>query len=157
MRGQVSNMLSSADDMKLDARDLALVRLLETDSRLPTSTLAKRLGVSRTTVQTRIDRLVAAEVIAGFTIRLGKPLESRIVRGHVLVTAAPKAARHIEASLRNMTQVEALHSVSGPFDMIVQVAAASIEELDQVLDDIGLIDGVERTTSSIILSTRIRR
>ena len=37
------------------------------------------------------------------------------------------------------------------------VAAASIEELDQVLDDIGLIDGVERTTSSIILSTRIRR
>lgn len=157
MRSQVSDMTSSADDMKLDARDLALVRLLETDSRLPTSTLAKRLGVSRTTVQTRIDRLVTAEVIAGFTIRLGKPLESRIVRGHVLVTAAPKAARHIEASLRTMPQVEALHSVSGPFDMIVQVAAASIEELDQVLDDIGLIDGVERTTSSIILSTRIRR
>ncbi|MBP8247467.1 MAG: AsnC family transcriptional regulator, partial [Phenylobacterium sp.] len=90
-------MLSSADDMKLDARDLALVRLLETDSRLPTSTLAKRLGVSRTTVQTRIDRLVTEGVIAGFTIALGKPLESRIVRGHVLVTAAPKAARHIEA------------------------------------------------------------
>ena len=157
MRSQVSDMTSSADDMKLDARDLALVRLLETDSRLPTSTLAKRLGVSRTTVQTRIDRLVTAEVIAGFTIRLGKPLESRIVRGHVLVTAAPKAARHIEASLRTMPQDEALHSVSGPFDMIVQVAAASIEELDQVLDDIGLIDGVERTTSSIILSTRIRR
>ena len=157
MRGQVSNMLISADDMKLDARDLALVRLLETDSRLPTSTLAKRLGVSRTTVQTRIDRLVTEGVIAGFTIALGKPLESRIVRGHVLVTAAPKAARHIEASLRTMPQVEALHSVSGPFDMIVQVAAASIEELDQVLDDIGLIDGVERTTSSIILSTRIRR
>ncbi|MES2340946.1 MAG: Lrp/AsnC family transcriptional regulator [Pseudomonadota bacterium] len=150
-------MPSSADDMKLDARDLALVRLLETDSRLPASTLAKRLGVSRTTVQTRIDRLVAEGVIAGFTIRLGNPLESRIVRGHVLVTAAPKAARHIEATLRAMPQVEALHSVSGPFDMIVQVAAASIEELDRVLDDIGLIEGVERTTSSIILSTRIRR
>lgn len=157
MRSQMSDMTSTTDDMKLDARDLALVRLLEIDSRLPTSTLAKRLGVSRTTVQTRIDRLVTAGVIAGFTIALGKPLESRIVRGHVLVTAAPKAARHIEAALRAMPQVEALHSVSGPFDMIVMVAAASIEELDQVLDDIGLIDGVERTTSSIILSTRIRR
>ncbi|TAJ59198.1 MAG: AsnC family transcriptional regulator, partial [Brevundimonas sp.] len=44
-----------------------------------------------------------------------------------------------------------------PFDLIVMVAAASIEELDRVLDDIGLIEGVERTTSSIILSTRIRR
>jgi DNA-binding Lrp family transcriptional regulator len=90
-------------------------------------------------------------------VRLGDPLESRRVRGHVLVTAAPKAARHIEATLRTMPQVEALHSVSGAYDMIVEVAAGSIEELDHVLDDIGLIEGVERTTSSIILSTRIRR
>ena len=41
--------------------------------------------------------------------------------------------------------------------MIIELAATSIGELDQVLDDIGLIEGVERTTSSIILSTRIRR
>ena len=41
--------------------------------------------------------------------------------------------------------------------MIVEVAAGSIEDLDRVLDAIGMIDGVERTTSSIILSTRIRR
>ena len=157
MRSRMSDMTSLSGDMKLDARDLALIRLLETDSRLPASTLAKRLGVSRTTVQARIDRLVTEGVIAGFTIRLGEPLESRIVRGHVLVTAAPKAARHIEAALRAMPQVEALHAVSGPFDMIVLVAAASIAELDQVLDAIGLIDGVERTTPSIILSTRIRR
>jgi DNA-binding Lrp family transcriptional regulator len=143
--------------MKLDDRDLALIRLLEADSRLPAATLARRLGVSRTTVQTRIDRLISAGVIAGFTVRLGDPLESRRVRGHVLVTAAPKAARHIEATLRAMPQVEALHSVSGVYDMIVEVAAGSIEELDKVLDDIGLIEGVERTTSSIILSTRIRR
>ncbi|HEX5378526.1 MAG TPA: Lrp/AsnC family transcriptional regulator [Phenylobacterium sp.] len=143
--------------MKLDDRDLALIRLLEADSRLPAATLARRLGVSRTTVQARIDRLVATGVIAGFTIRLGEPLEQRRVRGHVLVTAAPKAARHIEATLRAMPQVEALHSVSGVYDMIVEVAAGSIEELDRVLDDIGLIEGVERTTSSIILSTRIRR
>jgi DNA-binding Lrp family transcriptional regulator len=150
-------MPSSPDESKVDARDLALIRLLEADSRLPTATLARRLGVSRTTVQTRIDRLIAQGIIAGFTIRLGDGLEQRKVRGHVLVTAAPKAARPIEATLRAMPQVEALHSVSGVYDMIVEVCAGSIEELDRVLDDIGLIEGVERTTSSIILSTRIRR
>ena len=153
----MSNMPSSSDELKVDDRDLALIRLLEMDSRLPTATLARRLGVSRTTVQTRIDRLIAQGIITGFTIRLGEALATRRVRGHVLVTAAPKAARHIEATLRGLPQVEALHSVSGPYDMIVEVAAASIEELDRVLDDIGLIEGVERTTSSIILSTRIRR
>ena len=150
-------MASLSDELKVDDRDLALIRLLEMDSRLPTATLARRLGVSRTTVQTRIDRLMTSGIIAGFTIRLGEALATRRVRGHVLVTAAPKAARHIEATLRGLPQVEALHSVSGPYDMIVEVAAASIEELDRVLDEIGLIEGVERTTSSIILSTRIRR
>ena len=145
------------DESQLDARDQALIRLLEADSRLPTATLARRLGLSRTTVQARIDRLVRSGVIAGFTIRLGEGLAARRVRGHVLVTAAPKAARQIEATLRTVPQVEALHSVSGPFDMIVMVAAASIEELDRVIDEIGLIEGVERTTSSIILSTKIRR
>lgn len=148
-------MQSPTDVPQPDVRDQALIRLLESDSRLPTATLARRLGLSRTTVQARIDRLVASGVIAGFTIRLGDATQR--VRGHVMVTAAPKAARQIEATLRAMPQVEALHSVSGPFDMIVMVAAASIEELDRVIDEIGLIEGVERTTSSIILSTKIRR
>ena len=150
-------MPKSYSDMKFDSRDQDLIRLLQADSRVPTATLAKRLGLSRTTVQARMDRLVASGAIASFTIRLGDLLASRRVRGHVLVTAAPKAAAAIEATLRTLPQVQALHSVSGPFDMIVEVAAGSIQELDTVLDQIGMIDGVERTTSSIILSTRIGR
>ena len=143
--------------VNLDSRDAALLRLLQADSRLPTTTLAKRRGLSRSSTQARIDRMLASGVISAFTVRVGEPLASRRVRGHVLITAAPKAARHIEAGLRAMPQVEVVHSVSGVYDMIVEVAAASIEELDRVLDDIGLIEGVERTTSSIILSTRLRR
>ncbi|TIX09162.1 MAG: Lrp/AsnC family transcriptional regulator, partial [Mesorhizobium sp.] len=49
------------------------------------------------------------------------------------------------------------HSVSGNFDMIVIVDAPSIRDLDTLLDQIGAMDGVERTSSSIILSTRIDR
>ena len=47
--------------------------------------------------------------------------------------------------------------MSGNFDMIVIVDAPSIQELDKLLDEIGAMDGVERTSSSIILSTRIDR
>ena len=150
-------MSNQTDETQIDARDLELIRLLQADSRLSAATLARRLGVSRTTVQTRIDRLISRGVLGAFTIRLGEAAQARRVRGHVLVTAAPKAAAHIESALRTLPEVESLHSVSGPFDMIVEVAAGSIEDLDRVLDAIGMIDGVERTTSSIILSTRIRR
>ncbi len=41
--------------------------------------------------------------------------------------------------------------------MIIIVEAPSIEELDLLLDRIGALDGIERTMSSIILSTRIDR
>ncbi|HET7526557.1 MAG TPA: Lrp/AsnC ligand binding domain-containing protein [Burkholderiaceae bacterium] len=47
--------------------------------------------------------------------------------------------------------------MSGPFDLIAIVAAASIGELDHLIDRIGALDGVERTTSAIVLSTRIDR
>ena len=50
-----------------------------------------------------------------------------------------------------------VHSVSGGFDLIVEVAAPSINELDTTIDVIGSVDGIEKTQSSIILSTRFRR
>ena len=60
-------------------------------------------------------------------------------------------------ALRRIAEVRVLHSVSGPFDLIAIVAAASIGELDALIDRIGALDGVERTTSAIVLSTRIQR
>ena len=90
-------MTTGLDELHIDERDVALLRLLEADSRLPTATLARRLGLSRTTVQARLDRLVDRGVIQAFTVRLADPITARQVRGHVLITAAPKAARGIEA------------------------------------------------------------
>jgi DNA-binding Lrp family transcriptional regulator len=50
-----------------------------------------------------------------------------------------------------------LLSVSGTFDMIAIVQASSIDRLDTLIDSIGLLDGVERTNTSVVLSTRIHR
>ncbi|HYC06082.1 MAG TPA: Lrp/AsnC family transcriptional regulator [Azospirillaceae bacterium] len=143
--------------MQLDETDTALLRQLEMDGRLPAATLARRLKLSRTTVQARIDRLLAGGVIAGFTVRHGDVYRRALAQGLVMITVAPKRSATIEARLRAMPEVRALHAVSGPFDMIAHVAAMEIGELDRVIDAIGMLDGVERTTSSIILSTRMSR
>ena len=52
----------------LDDLDLRLIGLLRDDGRLPTATLARRLGVSRGTVQNRMDRLMRDGVILGFAL-----------------------------------------------------------------------------------------
>jgi DNA-binding Lrp family transcriptional regulator len=141
----------------MDDTDRKLIAMLRENARAPTAVLARRLGLSRTTVQARLERLERRGVIAGYSVRLSEDVERGLIRAHVLVTILPKTAPRIEADLRAIPEVRTLHSVSGNFDLIAIVEAASIGELDRLIDRIGSLEGVERTLSSIILSTRIER
>ena len=148
------------DDMTktiIDPIDHMLLNLLRENARTSTAELARKLHLSRTTVQSRIERLERHHVVAGYTVKVPDEVEASLVRTFVLITLAPKRTGTIEAALRRIPEVRTLHSVSGPFDMLAIVAAASIGDLDAVIDRIGLLDGVERTTSAIVLSTRIDR
>ncbi len=141
----------------MDETDQKLIAALRENARQSTAELGRKLGLSRTTVQSRIERLERRGPIAGYTVRLTEDFERGAVRAHVMITVSPKAARAVEAALRAIPEVRLLHSVSGAFDMIVHLVAASTVEMDRLVDDIGALEGVERTTSSIILSTRIER
>jgi DNA-binding Lrp family transcriptional regulator len=142
---------------RLDDTDRALLALLRDNARLPTSELARRLKLSRTTVQSRLARLERERVVAGYTITVDDEAEAVLVRAHVMITLEPRKSAPIESALRRIDEVRTLHSVSGPFDLIAVVASSSIGELDRLIDRIGALDGVERTTSAIVLSTRIQR
>jgi DNA-binding Lrp family transcriptional regulator len=141
----------------LTPAEQALLGLLRENARASTAELARRIGVSRTTVQSRIERLEARGVIAGYGVRLSRDYEQGLVRAHVLLTVTPKLADRVVKELRALAPVRTLHSVSGNFDMIVIVESPSISDLDALIDRIGAMEGVERTLSSIILSTRIDR
>lgn len=143
--------------MTTNEKDRQLLALLSENARASTSLLARRLGLSRTTVQARIERLEREGVITGYGVRLSDEFERNIVKAHVLITAGPKAVARVTAELAAIPEVRTLHSVSGSFDLIAIVAAQSISELDHLIDRIGELEGVERTLSSIILSTRINR
>jgi DNA-binding Lrp family transcriptional regulator len=142
---------------RLDDTDRALLALLRDNARAPTSELARRLKLSRTTVQSRLARLERERVIAGYTVTVSADAEAALVRAHVMITLELRKSAPIESALRRIDEVRTVHSVSGPFDLIAIVAAPSIGELDRLLDRIGALDGVERTTSAIVLSTRIQR
>jgi DNA-binding Lrp family transcriptional regulator len=74
-----------------------------------------------------------------------------------MIKVGAKETRAVAAALRTIDQVRVLHSVSGEVDLIAVAATASVADMDQVIDRIGALDGVERTTSSIILSTKFER
>ncbi len=143
--------------MQISEKDRELLALLGEDARMPVATMARKLGLSRTTVQARLERLERDGVIAGYGLRLSEAYLSGLIRAHVLITIAPKSLSTVTAELAAIREVTTLHSVNGTFDLIAILAAHSIAELDQLIDRIGELAGVERTLSSIILSTRIAR
>ncbi len=143
--------------MKITTPDQQLLSVLRENARASTAEIARRLGLSRTTVQSRIDRLERDGVIAGYTVRVAEAAERGHIRAHILITVLPKQMPAVVEALRAVPGVRTLHSVSGPFDLIALGVAPSVEEMDALTDRIGAIDGVERTTSSIILSAKFER
>jgi len=141
----------------MDAIDERLILALRENGRASTAQLARLVGRSRTSVQSRIERLERQGVIVGYEVRLAPEHGLGAVRAHVIIKVGPKETRSVAAALRAIAQVRILHSVSGDVDMIAVAATASVTEMDEVIDRIGALDGVERTTSSIILSTKFER
>ncbi len=141
----------------MDELDRRLLDLLRADARAPAARLARDLGLSRTTVQSRIERLERQGVIAGYTVRLAEAHERGLIHAYVLMTTSHKHAAAVTSAVRRVGAVRRLHSVSGPFDMIAELVAASVADMDAQIDALGAIDGVERTTSTIVLSTKIDR
>ncbi|MGH7015835.1 MAG: Lrp/AsnC family transcriptional regulator, partial [Caulobacteraceae bacterium] len=109
------------------------------------------------TVQSRIERLERSGLIEGYTVRLSEAAERGAIRAIVLLTIAPKAAPAVIAAMRRMRSVRRLASVSGPFDLVAEAATPTAAEMDALIDALGALEGVERTTSSIVLSTKFER
>lgn len=141
----------------LTPADEALLSLLRENARAPTAEIARRLGLSRTTVQSRIERLERMGVIAGYTVRLGDDHARDRIRALIMVTVFPKQMPAVVEALRGMPEVRSLQSVNGGWDLAAVAVVPSVGEMDVLTDRIGALPGVERTTSSLVLSTKFER
>lgn len=119
--------------------------------------LARRLKVARSTVQARLERLETSGLIAGYTVRLGEAAREGRIRATVLLTVEPRAQVSIIPRLKSFPEVERVHTTSGRVDLLLQVAASSTSQLDDVLDQIGGLTGVRQSESLIHLSTKLDR
>jgi DNA-binding Lrp family transcriptional regulator len=141
----------------LTSKDQELISLLQVNAREPVSALARKLGLSRTTVQDRLRRLEQSGVIAGYQLRLSEATEQDGIRAFVTIEVEPKRTGEVARALQKMPQVEALYSVSGKYDLIALVRTSSAEDMDKLLDIAGVISGVTGTESAVILSTKFDR
>ncbi len=143
--------------MTLDETDERLLNLLRDDARQTIAQLAKELGTSRGQIYSRLARLEEANVVAGYTVRLGDAFIASRIRAHMMIKSQARLHRDVEQALTHFAQVHAIHAISGEYDMIAMIEADDTVQLNELLDEIGMIDGVQHTVTSVILATKLER
>ena len=136
----------------MDTLDTQLISLLRDNARIPISTLATQLKVSRGTVQNRIDKLLEERILLGFTVRTTPEAASHRIRAITMVRTEGDADQVLR-TLRGYPEVRALHTTNGRWDIVAELATDTLQEFDEVLRQIGKVRGVANTETSLLLST----
>ncbi len=139
--------------MALDPTDHKLISLLRENARLPVSSLALHLNVSRATVQNRITRLTDKGIILGFGVRLKTDIETSRIRAITLIQSRARQTNQVLHSLSGLPEVRALHTTNGSWDIVAELNTESLEEFDTALSYIREIEGVANTETSLLLTS----
>jgi DNA-binding Lrp family transcriptional regulator len=137
----------------LNDTDRHLIALLRDNARMSVTDLARKMRVSRATVQSRLARLEEEGVIAGYTIRLKPDAEQHRIRAWMGIAVEGNRAPAVLHALRGDPGVHTLHSTNGRWDIVAELRADNLESFDQVLGRIRRIEGISSTETSILLST----
>ncbi len=141
----------------MDRLDQQLLHRLSEDSRQSITRLAKTLGVTRATIQERMKRLETNRVIQGYTIRYTPDYQQQLVSAYVMIATNPGGLGSIVRQLQQIEEIRSLQSISGQFDLIAIITCRSSHDLVSHLDQIGVIEGVRDTMTSVILSSKFER
>ena len=135
----------------MDDLDRRLIACLRDDARAPTTALAKALGVSRATVQSRIDRLRSSGILLGFTVRLQPEAFAESIRAITSIEVEGPRSDAVLKALRAIAAVTAVHTTNGRWDLVAELETVTLEEFSRALDAIRAIPGIATTESSLLL------
>ncbi|MCG7494165.1 Lrp/AsnC family transcriptional regulator [Thalassobius sp. Cn5-15] len=135
----------------LSQTDRKLIAALRDNARASVTELAHITGVSRTTVKTRLDALVAEGRITRFTIETDSDHHEQ-VRAITMVELQGSMSRTVVRTLRAIPEVTMIYSTNGAWDLVVEIRAETLPQFDRVLREIREVKGVTNSESSLLLS-----
>jgi DNA-binding Lrp family transcriptional regulator len=148
------NFVISKWKVIMDELDSRLLSALHRDARASLSELAETLGVTRTTVRSRLQRLKQSGEIVGFTVLTRQDVAQSPVRGLMMLEIEGRGTERTMARISAMPEVRAVHSTNGSWDLIAEISTDTLAELDEVLFQIRRMEGITRSETNLLLSTR---
>jgi len=137
----------------MDEIDRQLIALLRHHARRSITDLAAQLGLSRATVRARLERLEADGTIVGYTVVLGHDPGPLPVRGLTMIEVEGRMLDRVSDALAGFAEIEAIHTTNGRWDLVVELSARSLADLDAVLRRLRLIPGINASETTLLLAS----
>ena len=135
-----------------DQIDRRLLALLQANARESVATLARKLGVARTTVQERISRLQKNGTIQGYSIVLQRDPFDQYADAVAFIATSPKKQKAVSDLLQRLPEIKSCHSISGDHNLMARIRVIHLEDMLPVIEAIEELPGVVSVKPIIVLA-----
>ena len=141
-------------NIQTDEMDAKIISALGTDGRRSYAEVDAEVGLSTAAVHERVKKMLDKGVIRRFSISVDPERVGLNFTAFVAIrNDGGIHCRDVAPRLRAMPQVEELHSVAGEYDFLAKIRTTHARALEDVIYQIKAIEGVARTTSTVVLNT----
>ncbi len=137
----------------LDDIDRRILAILQRNSRTPLREISREVGLAESTIYERIKKLKERGIINRFTVILDPDALGFRILAFVLIKVHAGMYSRVAEELKKHPEIVEVYETTGDYDMLVKIRTRSSEELNNFLDRIGGIEGVESTHTMVVLKT----
>ncbi|MDA9558243.1 Lrp/AsnC family transcriptional regulator [Vibrio sp.] len=150
--------MSNITMQDLDQLDRRIISNLLTDGRASIANLARRIGLSRTAVAERMNRLEKTGIIKGYTaqIRFDKG-HAEMTSSYLLIRCTKGKKTEVTDALKEIPEVRSTSVVGGGYDLIVLIEAPDLEAIHFIADEIEAFPGIESIQNTVVLHKPVSR
>ena len=137
----------------MDQIDEQILDLLRGDARMPTSDIARRVGLSAAPVGRRIARMEADGVIRGYTAIIDETAAEGLEAFTEVRLTGATDTHEIEDIVRTLPEVQQFFTISGDPDALLRMRVRNVDHLQRVVNELRRTGLVAGTKTLIVMST----
>lgn len=138
----------------MDSVDIKIIKILQQNSRITASEISSRINLSIPAVSDRLKKLDLSGIIEKYTVILNsKKLNKHLMVIMFISLQSPKYTDAFIEIIQNDNEIVECHYLAGDYDYSLKIITESTESLEKILNRIKGISGVQKTKTTVLLST----
>jgi Lrp/AsnC family transcriptional regulator, leucine-responsive regulatory protein len=147
--------------VKLDEKDLAILTLIQENSKLTANQIAKKISTPITTVFAKIKRMEELGIIKQYRAILSPEKLNLATAAFILASVSyhtndgkPITQRDVATEIAQFPEVQEVHIITGDWDLLVKLRAENVEAIGKfVVDKLRNIQGLDKTLTCMVFET----